>query len=229
MSEPRVKTDPGDSVEAEPAPPSSDGPGHVQKPNRQKACLARQAATIEASATEAAEQTVTTPDVRGQEHNQIASALKKHGLEEKDIRPDGHCLYAAFANQLAMIGMTLPAADSGLQVSSASNVRYKTPDFRTVRRATAVHIRKGADHFALFIKEPVKEYTCKVTETAEWGGHLELMVLAQICGVKIKVVQGDGRIKTIKPSDQERSPDVKSLWLAYYRHHYGLGEHYNSL
>lgn len=215
--------------EAEPAPPSGDGPGHVRKPNRQKARLARRAAAIEAQATEAAEQAATMPDVRGQERDQIASALKKHGLEEKDIRPDGHCLYAAFADQLAATGTTPPAADGDLPVSSAGDVGYETPDYRMVRRATAVHIRESADHFAPFIEEPVEEYARKVAETAEWGGHLELMALAQIYGVKIKVVQGNGHIETIEPSDRERSPDTRTIWLAYYRHHYGLGEHYNSL
>ncbi|KAI9752885.1 MAG: hypothetical protein M1815_000216 [Lichina confinis] len=228
-SESHAKIDPGDSVEVVPASQSSDGPGHVRKPNRQKARLARRAAAVEAQATEAAEQAATMPDVRGQERNRIAAALEMHGLEEKDIRPDGHCLYAAFADQLATIGITLPAADAGLPVSSASDVGYETPDFRMVRRATAVHIRKSADHFAPFIEESVEQYARKVAETAEWGGHLELMALAQICGVKIKVVQGDGRIEIIEPLDQERSPDVQSVWLAYYRHHYGLGEHYNSL
>ncbi|KAJ9624783.1 OTU protein [Taxawa tesnikishii (nom. ined.)] len=37
---------------------------------------------------------------------------------------------------------------------------------------------------------------------------------------------GDGRVEEIAP---ERPEEGKDVWLAYYRHGFGLGEHYNSL
>ena len=48
------------------------------------------------------------------------------------------------------------------------------------------------------------------------------MALARAYGVGIRVVQ-DGRTAEIGEGGG------KLVWLAYYRHGYGLGEHYNSL
>jgi OTU domain-containing protein 6 len=56
---------------------------------------------------------------------------------------------------------------------------------------------------------------------------LELSALANAYGVEIRVVQG-GRVEVVKPME-EKEGEGKTLWLAYYRHGYGLGEHYNSL
>jgi OTU domain-containing protein 6 len=72
---------------------------------------------------------------------------------------------------------------------------------------------------------------------------LELSALANAYGVEIRVVQGEGRVEVVKPDatiagagDGDTDGDAakkeeerKTLWLAYYRHGYGLGEHYNSL
>jgi OTU domain-containing protein 6 len=105
--------------------------------------------------------------------------------------------------------------------------------YKVVRQAVARHIRRHADRFAPFLEEPLESYTRKIAETAEWGGHLELTAIAQAYGVTIKVVQGDGRLETIEPSGSggqgDSSAAGSAIWLAYYRHQYGLGEHYNSL
>ena len=61
---------------------------------------------------------------------------------------------------------------------------------------------------------------------------MELMALAKAYGVSINVLHGDGRVDKIKPGDEaaeEDGDDGKSIWLGYYRHSHGLGEHYNSL
>jgi OTU domain-containing protein 6 len=67
---------------------------------------------------------------------------------------------------------------------------------------------------------------------------LELSALANAYGVEIRVVQGGGRVEVVRPQEEGRAEageegkgkeEGKTLWLAYYRHGYGLGEHYNSL
>ncbi|EEY14203.1 predicted protein [Verticillium alfalfae VaMs.102] len=69
----------------------------------------------------------------------------------------------------------------------------------------------------------------EIRDTAEWGGQLELAALAARYGVEIKVVQ-DGRTETIEtPSGGKDGKATEVIWLAYYPHGYGLGEHYNSL
>jgi OTU domain-containing protein 6 len=64
------------------------------------------------------------------------------------------------------------------------------------------------------------------------GGQLQLLALASAYQVQIKVVQ-NGRTEMIRPSDgrqeQDKGDEDRTIWLAYYRYGYGLGEHYNSL
>ena len=56
-----------------------------------------------------------------------------------------------------------------------------------------------------------------------------LSALANAYRVEIKVVQ-DGRTEVVRPlGEEEGEEELKTLWLAYYRYGYGLGEHYNSL
>ena len=52
------------------------------------------------------------------------------------------------------------------------------------------------------------------------------MALAKTYGIDIHVLQGDGRVEKIEGGKGGDSPVA---WLAYYRHGFGLGEHYNSL
>jgi len=68
----------------------------------------------------------------------------------------------------------------------------------------------------------------KIRVTAEWGGEMELQAIARSYKVDINVLQADGRIEKI--SSQADNKDGKEpIWLAYYRHSFGLGEHYNAL
>ncbi|KAK3309104.1 uncharacterized protein B0T15DRAFT_491637 [Chaetomium strumarium] len=117
--------------------------------------------------------------------------------------------------------------------------------YRVVRRAAADWIAGHRDEYAGFLEEGVDEYVGKIRDTAEWGGQLELSALANAYGVEIRVVQGDGRpVEVVTPTSpatgeengkgegegkEKGEKKKKTLWLAYYRHGYGLGEHYNSL
>ncbi|KAK0635577.1 hypothetical protein B0T17DRAFT_516684 [Bombardia bombarda] len=99
-----------------------------------------------------------------------------------------------------------------------------------VRRTAADYMEAHTDDFVGFLEEPLGDYVSKIRDTAEWGGQLELTALANAYGVEIRVVQ-DGRTEVIAPfaAEEEDGKGSKTLWLAYYRHGYGLGEHYNSL
>ncbi|MCJ1412089.1 hypothetical protein MMC19_006181 [Ptychographa xylographoides] len=187
-----------------------------KKPNRQKARLARRAAEQRAAVAQAAEEAATLPDLREEERSRMHKELEIHGLFEKDIRPDGHCLYSAVADQLILRGLSLV---DGSVVS-------KEPDYRVVRHAAADFIRKNPDDFSSFLEEPLEDYVVKMRDTGEWGGQLELSALARAYDVNINVLQGDGRVEKIGSGTSDAK---ETLWLAYYRHSYGLGEHYNSL
>jgi OTU domain-containing protein 6 len=144
-------------------------------------------------------------------------------LAEKEIRADGHCLYSAIADQLQQLEIPLGAAPS-----STPDVAATLEPYRVVRHAAAEYIEAHPNDFTPFLEEPLDYYIYKIKNTGEWGGQLELMALAKKYNVAISVLQGDGRVEEINPDTSDAEKD-KQLWLAYYRHGFGLGEHYNSL
>ena len=189
----------------------SEAPSTIKKPNRQKARLARRAAEQEFAAAQAAEEAASLPDLKAAEKEKIAQEIKTRGLLEKDIRSDGHCLYAAVADQLDQSGLKIEL--SGM------------PAYKVVRREASAYIESHPEDFVPFLEEPLEEYVTKVRDTGEWGGQLELSALAQVYKLDVNVLQAEGRVEKIGTGGQ----DNKEIWLAYYRHSFGLGEHYNSL
>ena len=182
-----------------------------KKPNRQKARLARRAAEAEALSLAASHEASNMTDHRGAEREAMQAAFAAHALREYEIAPDGHCLFSAVADQLAANG--IEGGEGG---------------YKAVRRAAAEWILRHREEYEGFLEEGVEEYVGKVRDTAEWGGEVELRALAGCFGVEIRVVQGGGRaVEVVKPAEEGK--EGKTLWLAYYRHGYGLGEHYNSL
>ncbi|KAK7427820.1 OTU protein [Neonectria magnoliae] len=185
-----------------------------KKRNRQKDRLARRAAEQEAAAVRAEEEASTMTDHRAKESKFMKETFETHGLVEKDIIPDGHCLFSSIADQLGQ--NDIPLGGDG----------DSEPAYKTVRRAAAAYMLEHGDDFSPFLEEDLEVYTGKMRDTAEWGGQLELMALARRYQAEIRVVQ-DGRTERI--GEDEGVKSGKTLWLAYYRHGYGLGEHYNSL
>lgn len=185
-----------------------------KKRNRQKERMARRAAEQEAAAQKAEEEASHMTDHRAKESEYMKKMFTTHGLVEKDIEPDGHCLFSAVADQLSQNGIPSGRTDSS------------EPEYRTVRRAAAAFMTENEGDFAPFVEGDLGTHVVRIRDTAEWGGEMELMALARRYGVEIRVVQ-DGRMERI--GEEEGRETGKVLWLAYYRHGYGLGEHYNSL
>ena len=215
----------GTSPVSNSAATSIAGP-ETKKPNRQKARLARRAAEQEELARQAAAEATNLPDRKQAERDRMLAAMQQRHLQEKEIRADGHCLYSAVADQLTQLKMALNAND-------IENANTDTKgDYKTVRARAADYIEQHADDFAPFLEGPLSEYVHKVRDTGEWGGQLELAALAKTYGVDIHVLQDYDRVETIDCGGEngQRAPDdKKAMWLAYYKHGFGLGEHYNSL
>jgi len=200
------------------AEPSVSEDGQPKKRNRQKERLARRAAEQEAAVKEAKKEAANQPDQKAVERARMLKEFEARGLVEKLIRPDGHCLFAAVADQLSHAGIPL-GAESDAELKE--DQKYKV-----VRKAAARYIEGHPDEFVAWLDEPLSDYVNKIRDTAEWGGHLELLALAKTYNVEISVLQ-NGPESKIEPGTGTSEPE--KLWLAYYRHGFGLGEHYNSL
>ena len=196
----------------------------AKKPNRQKARLARRAAEQEAVVAQAAKEAQDLPNLRDQERTAMLKEFTSRNLEEKEIRSDGHCLYAAIADQLRWHEIDLKPPNKLININWDS--QGQVADYKIIRQVAATFISSNPDEFLPFLEQPLEEYTRTIRETGEWGGHLELMALAKAYGLVIHVIQGNGTVAKIRGSEES---SVKLLWLAYYRHNFGLGEHYNSL
>lgn len=213
-----------ESTKPPPPSPVAAAPGQTKKPNRQKARLARRAAEQEVAAVQAAKEASHLPNLREKEREVMRTAYTSHGLKEKEIRSDGHCLYAAVADQLIDSDISLKPG-IGFETMDL-NHESSNLGYQVTRQVTANYISKNPDDFAPFLEEPLEEYIKRIRDTGEWGGHLELLALAKAYGVNINVLQGDGKVEEIKCGLEKTT---NPLWLAYYRHSFGLGEHYNSL
>lgn len=244
MEKMEIATPPTTTTTTTPTPSSNDndidganpttGAKPSQKRNRQKERLARRAAEQEAAAAAAAEEAAHMPDHRARETTALRAAFGRHGLVEHEIRPDGHCLFAAVADQLALVGVPLlgegktqtDKEGEGEGEAGGKNKSGGGEVYKIVRRRAAEYIQAHGDEYAGFLDEDLGAYVRKIRDTAEWGGQVELSALANVYGVEIGVVQDQGT-EVIGPSSSEGNR--KKIWLAYYRHGYGLGEHYNSL
>jgi OTU domain-containing protein 6 len=213
------------SLDATPSQPASSSEQIPRKPNRQKARLARRAAEQQALADSAAEEAKIQPNLREDEIQSMRSEMTKKGLTEKDIQPDGHCLYSAVADQLTELKISLKPK-TPQRFSNPELGIGDIPGYQQVRDTATDYISLHRDEFEPFLEEPLDVYVHKIRDTAEWGGQLELLALAKAYGVDIHVLQNGGQVENIK-ADSEK--DSQSIWIAYYRHSYGLGEHYNSL
>ncbi|RDA91317.1 hypothetical protein CP533_1574 [Ophiocordyceps camponoti-saundersi (nom. inval.)] len=186
-----------------------------KKRNRQRERLARRAAERTADAQRASEEASSMTDHRAHESQTMKKAMEANGLVEHEVAPDGHCLFSAVADQLKQ--NAIPLGDD-----PASS----EPVHRLVRRAAVAYMVENEDEFAPFLSEDFDVYAARMRDSAEWGGQLELTALSRRYGAEIRVLES-GRVEVI--GEEVGKATGKRLWLAYYRHGYGLGEHYNSL
>jgi OTU domain-containing protein 6 len=139
-------------------------------------------------------------------------------------------LYAAVADQLVTRELGL---EPKIDVKVVGGEEGKVVGYKVVRHAAAGWIETHEDDFAGFTEDPLPEHVRKIRETGEWGGHLELQALAKAYGVRVCVLHSDGRVDRFEGGEEakekEKEKEMEEVWLGYYRHSHGLGEHYNSL
>ncbi|KAJ4384821.1 OTU protein [Didymella sp. IMI 355093] len=210
-------------------PAASNEAGTGKKKNRQKERLARRKAEQDEAIARAEEEARNAPNPRELEKSRFTPLLASKGLALHEIPADGHCLYAAVADQLATHAPPLSLSPTNIMLTLPD--AEKARPYKWTRGAAAGFIEAHGDAFEPFMEDALPEHVRKIRDTGEWGGHLELLALARSYGVRICVLHSDGRVDKIEDEsgDEGAAGERAEIWLGYYRHSHGLGEHYNSL
>ena len=146
------------------------------------------------------------------------------------INPDGHCLFAAIADQLCVLGI-LPAAQATYATTrlAASNYIYTHPDdFLPFLPSIDGEDGVGATDAGLITPKQFEIYCAAIRDTGVWGGEPEILALCRAFNIPIHVIQG-GRppivVHTPRGQPVEGAYlDKNVVRISYHKRMYGLGE-----
>ncbi|EGV64137.1 OTU protein [Yamadazyma tenuis] len=179
--------------------------------NRQKERLAKRDAQIEEIRNQALQESQHSTDFRHAEMEKMNFKLSQRNLSVNEVLPDGNCLFRSIQHQLTVC-LKLHKTIEELRQEAASYIRLHPVSFEPF----------------LFNKDEImslSDYCTQLESTTMWGSDIEIMAFSEIyeCTIEVFVAEGDNLVFGEQFSDQPR------LYLAFYKHNYGLGEHYNSL
>lgn len=182
----------------------------AKKRNRAKEKLAKRQAQEAAVRAQAAEEAAGETDYRKIEADLMNRLLAAQNLELHEVKPDGHCLFRSIQDQLQWRqGVDVLVSD--LRKSAADYIRAHSDDF----------VPYLFDEATLSLRD-IGAYTKELEETAMWGSDMELLALSKTYNCSIRVLMA-GSAPIVFHDDAE-----DELVVAFYKHLYGLGEHYNS-
>lgn len=148
---------------------------------------------------------------REQENEKMQSFFYLHNLEVYETKPDGNCLFESIQDQLI----------------NRHNIKKNITDLRLI---ASEYILNNKNDFIPYLfdektdsMQDVEEYCNLLVNATSWGSDLEITSLAKYFDCPIIIYLEDSSIKI---NENGINPALK---LAYYKHHYSLGEHYNSL
>ncbi|KAI9446210.1 hypothetical protein H4582DRAFT_2107957 [Lactarius indigo] len=161
-----------------------------------------------------------------EEERAINKICNELGLDMHEINPDGHCLFSAVADQLAILNLLPPQEAHYVSTRSAG---------RSIHASAPGGLCAGGEDDSSGVIGP-REYAryCEtIRNTGAWGGEPEILALSRAYAVTIHVVQGgQPPVVVHDPSGTPRTDNLKeqrAVRISYHRRMYGLGEHYNSL
>ncbi|PWN47547.1 cysteine proteinase [Violaceomyces palustris] len=216
----------GNQVKLDPQGPGA-GKKKVSRQQQRKERKAAEIAAIKREAEEELKANGGKPDEAEVERKGIQAMCAALGVTMHEITPDGHCLYAAVADQLNTLGKVT-----------------KPVDYRATRKATAEMMRTHPDDFKPFIsdsdehmagienkeagsanmgKEQDKyylDYCDAIENTGVWGGQPEILALSRAFKTQINVVQAGSPVLKVGEGESKGEP----LIISYHRKMYGLGE-----
>ncbi|KAG9075777.1 hypothetical protein FS749_012512 [Ceratobasidium sp. UAMH 11750] len=167
-----------------------------------------------------------------EEEDAILGECKAQGLQMIEIPPDGHCMYTAVADQLALLGIIPPDAAVPITTrTAAANYIFSHPDsFIPFLPSVNGEDGAGADSPGLISPQEFEIYCARIRDTGDWGGEPEIVALSSAYKVPIHVIQaGSHRVVVHEPMDGQVAKPGAVVKISYHRRMYGLGEHYNSL
>jgi len=168
------------------------------------------------------------------EDKAIRRVCDELGLVLHEVNPDGHCLYAAIADQLRLLGIIPPAvAHYGTTRHIASKYIYNHPDnFLPFLPSMEGEDGVGATDAGMMGPREFERYCAAIRDTAVWGGEPEIRALSKAYNVPIHVIQGGTPPIVVHDPAGGHAGDIhdkRAVRISYHRKMYGLGEHYNSL
>lgn len=156
-------------------------------------------------------------------------------LELHEINPNGHCLFAAIADQLSLLGILPPAQATYVKTRFvASHYIYTHPDdFLPFLPSIDGEDGIGATDPGLMTPKQFEIYCASIRDTSVWGGEPEILALCRAFNVPIHIIQGGHPpvvVHTPQGQPTEKAYlDKHVVRISYHKRMYGLGEHYNSL
>ncbi|WRX07646.1 OTU domain - like 1 [Theobroma cacao] len=163
------------------------------------------------------------------EDEKLEKKLEPLGFTYNEIKPDGHCLYRAVEDQLALLsGGSSPYTYQELREMVAAYMRKHASDFHPFFLSENTIDGDSDDSLV----ERFENYCKEVESTATWGGQLELGALTHCLRKHIMIFSGsfpDVEMGREYKSDGGSTSSNATIRLSYHRHAFGLGEHYNSV
>jgi OTU domain-containing protein 6 len=201
------------------------GNDHHSKRKESKAAKRRRQRVEADAASErriAEEKAGMGPSERSIEAKRLLEVLTPRGLTIYDIPPDGHCLYAAVAHQMHVIG----------QSSDAEGRIY---DVARLRDMTADHMLRRKEDYLPFLETVEFDdkkfgiYCERLRREAVWGGQVELRALSEALGLVIEIYGAAMPLLVMGDVDAKDVQSKQILRLSFHRKYYELGDHYNSV
>jgi len=170
-----------------------------------------------------------------EEERSIKRTCEELGVRIHQINPDGHCLFSAVGDQLALLGIIPPAQAGYPSVRhAASHYIYTHPDdFLPFLPSIEGEDGAGATSAGFMSPAAFERYCVAIRDTGVWGGEPEILALSRTYNVPIHVIQGGSQPVVVhNPTGAPHDGNLgekRALRISYHRRMYGLGEHYNSL
>jgi OTU domain-containing protein 6 len=157
---------------------------------------------------------------RARETAEIEAQLAPRGLAIRDIAPDGHCLYAAVADQLREAG-----GGGGVH------------DVASLRAAVADHMLAVRAEYMPFLETvecddgKYDAYCRRLRSEAAWGGQVELQALARVLARRVEVFAAGMPVLVMGKGEAggDGGGPPGTLRVSFHRSYYTLGNHYNSV